>query len=132
MPRAIEGLAWTYEGREVEPGDPEALAGYPTPEFVDRAALLLAEECVLDGMPADEQLRWALGVFAIGEGVTRRGEDPTSPQVADRLLRYDEAWEGRYEATWPERFHETDEQRKARHESIASWRAGEEGGGRRE
>ena len=118
-------VAWTYEGREVEFGHPDALADYPTPEFVDRAALLLAEDCFLDGMPTDEQLRWALGVFAVTEGVTRRGEDPGSPQVQDRLLRYEEMWESRYEAVWPERFHETREQRKERRDCVAAWRAGE-------
>jgi len=121
VPSAIDGLAWTYEGREVHRDDPEALAGYPTPEFVDRAALLLAESYVLDGMPTADQLKWALGIFAVSEGVTRRGEDPASSQVRDRLLRYQDSWDER-DVAWPEALTETPEQRETRKRAVEQWR----------
>ena len=88
MPAAIAGLAWTADGLEVPRGDPAALALYPTVHIVGPGGDRHGETASREGLPTDDQLRWALGIGAIAVAAGRRGEDPDGAEVLQRVAPF--------------------------------------------
>lgn len=92
MPSAIEGIAWTRDGIETVPEDPNALSGYPSVEQAYEVFTTLTDIRGDGFVPTELDWRRMLAVGAVAWGAGLRGEDPYGPQARARLDRLGDLW----------------------------------------